>query len=350
MDYAAVLEAGLRTSGLTAAEASRRAVGNAYFLYGILRKGHIPSVEKFESLCDVLGIEFSVGLTRSGNDPPVDRPSDATPGTTTNAPASPSEAALDPAGFASDVKEAVRDQMAAILRSEAESIRREVCEGINEHLHALQGQAIPPRAPPANDLEDAGALVYLGDGFGETQESRQVEIVQYSAAAGGGAEEAEERVVGMLAFCRQWMDRHALRPGNCAVIDVRGESMEPTLWDGASILFNRSRDEWRPGDIFVIRIPNQGLVVKRAGEDDEGNWLLLSDNDSPGLAGPAVPRRCRDHRPGGVDGADADQAVGCRGRRNTTSCSNISERRAGRAAFCHGSGGDAEPGSGRSAG
>ena len=105
-----------------------------------------------------------------------------------------------------------------------------------------------------------------------------MEIVQFAAAAGGGAEAFEERVVGILAFSRQWMDRHALRPGNCAVIDVRGESMEPTLWDGASILFNRSQDEWRPGDIFVIRIPDQGLVVKRAGEDEAGDRQLVSDH------------------------------------------------------------------------
>ena len=158
MDYVAVLEAGLRTSGLTAAEASRRAVGNTYFLYGILKKGHIPSVEKFESLCDVLGIKFSVGPPREEDAEPTDQSPETVPAETADAGVPVAEAALDPAGFASDVKEAVRDQMAAIMRSEAASIRQEVCEGISQHLMTLQEEAMSRPAPPANGLEDARAL------------------------------------------------------------------------------------------------------------------------------------------------------------------------------------------------
>ena len=220
-------------------------------LHGILdpARQQTPSVERAAQICEALGLEFYVGSPR---DEPVAAPSE----TATADHPPPSE---DPtASFAA----VVREEVAGAVRAETQALRAE--------LSRLK--------PARGDLEDAGALVHLDDGFGKTQETRQVEIAQYAAAAGGGAEEAEERIIGTLAFCRQWMDRHALRPGNCAVIDLRGESMEPTLWNGASILFDRSRGEWRPGDIFVIRIPDQGLVAKRAGEDEAGNWQLLSDH------------------------------------------------------------------------
>ena len=54
----AVINQGLEKSGLTAAEASRRAFGNPYFVYGILKKGHVPSVDNFSKLCRVLGLEI----------------------------------------------------------------------------------------------------------------------------------------------------------------------------------------------------------------------------------------------------------------------------------------------------
>ena len=206
-----------------------------------LLDGHEPKAGRLAEICRALGLEFYVGPPRGEADP-----SQASVAATAEPPPAAESTAA--------VVEAVREEMA----------------GLRAELSCLK--------PARDDLEDASALAQLGDGFGSSQETRQVEVVQYSAAAGGGAEEAEERIVGTLAFCRQWIDRHALRPGSCAVIDVRGESMEPTLWNGASILFDRSRGEWRPGDIFVIRIPDQGLVAKRAGEDEAGNWQLLSDH------------------------------------------------------------------------
>ena len=217
---------------------------------GIL-EGQQPSIGRAAEICRALGLEFYIGTPRGEGG---SEPSQAPAATADHPPLSE-----DPtASFAA----VVREEVAGAVRAETQALRAE--------LSRLK--------PARDDLEDADALVHLGDGFGKTQETRQIEIAQYAAAAGGGAEEAEERIVGTLAFCRQWIDRHALRPGSCAVIDVRGESMEPTLWNGASILFDRSRGEWRPGDIFVIRIPDQGLVVKRAGENEAGNRQLLSDH------------------------------------------------------------------------
>ena len=109
---------------------------------------------------------------------------------------------------------------------------------------------------------------------------RPVEVVEVAAAAGGGAEVYDDTVVGRLWFRNDWLDLHAIDPAQCNVIAVRGESMEPTLPDGCSILVDRSqgRRRRRVGRIFVLRTED-GLVVKRAGKDAEGNWQIESDNE-----------------------------------------------------------------------
>ena len=109
---------------------------------------------------------------------------------------------------------------------------------------------------------------------------RPVEVVEVAAAAGGGAEVYDETVVGRLWFRDDWLDRQAIDPNQCNVITVRGESMEPTLPDGCSILVDRSqgRRRRRVGRVFVMRTED-GLVVKRVGRGEEGNWQIESDNE-----------------------------------------------------------------------
>ena len=116
--------------------------------------------------------------------------------------------------------------------------------------------------------------------------ARPVEVVEVAAAAGGGAEVYDETVVGRLWFRDDWLDRRAIDPAQCNVISVRGESMEPTLPDGCSILVDRSqgRRRRRVGRIFVMRTED-GLVVKRVGRDEEGNWRIESEHP----AWPPVP-------------------------------------------------------------
>ena len=65
-------------------------------------------------------------------------------------------------------------------------------------------------------------------------------------------------------------------PSQCDVIRVSGESMDPTLPDGCSILVDRSRRRRRHGRIYVART-DEGGVVKRL-LHVRGHWTLSSDN------------------------------------------------------------------------
>lgn len=63
------------------------------------------------------------------------------------------------------------------------------------------------------------------------------------------------------------------------MIGVSGESMEPLLCEGKSILVDRKRRRRMQDRIFVVRT-DDGLVVKRAARSEDSEWLLLSEHPS----------------------------------------------------------------------
>ncbi len=131
------------------------------------------------------------------------------------------------------------------------------------------------------DLEAQQAYV------GTADDGDYVGVCELAGAAGGGAVVEHERVTGRVKFRRTWLARYGLAAGECRVIQVLGESMEPTLVDGCSILVNHAGQRRRVGRIFVVRTED-GLVVKRAGKDRAGAWQLVSDNPNK-QAWPTVP-------------------------------------------------------------
>ena len=104
-----------------------------------------------------------------------------------------------------------------------------------------------------------------------------VEVLEVASAAGTGTEVYDETAVGLLWFRNDWLQRCSIDPRKSHIISVRGESMEPTLPDGCSILVDRNRREPHEDGVYVMRT-EEGLVVKRLGLDDRGRWELLSDN------------------------------------------------------------------------
>ena len=133
-----------------------------------------------------------------------------------------------------------------------------------------------PNSAPVRDLTN-------GDGPPAADGPyRSVPVRELAAAAGGGAVDLDETIRGWIYFRREWLDRQAIDPTQVDLIQVRGESMEPTLPDGCSILMDRRRRAARSGRIYVVRT-DEGIVVKRACRDT-GRWFLSSDH-------PAWPAR-----------------------------------------------------------
>lgn len=98
-----------------------------------------------------------------------------------------------------------------------------------------------------------------------------------TASAGHGALAESEIGTGHYAFNRSWLDRRGLQPSNLAVIAVRGDSMEPELYDQDLILLDQSQKEPRDGDMYVVRYFDE-LFVKRVQKSLGRRYELLSSN------------------------------------------------------------------------
>ena len=82
---------------------------------------------------------------------------------------------------------------------------------------------------------------------------------------------------GPYPFRRRRLDHHSIDPQHSRVFRVQGDSMVPTLPDGAAILVDYSRATLEEGHIYLFRYENS-LLVKRAAKSAVGDWLLASDN------------------------------------------------------------------------
>ena len=105
--------------------------------------------------------------------------------------------------------------------------------------------------------------------------ARPVEVLEFAAAAGDGSVADLVPQASVVWFRRDWLQRLGLDPTQCAVLRAQGESMEPTIAAGSSILIDRSRTRRRDGQIFVLRTA-EGMVVKRTARGENGGWQLAS--------------------------------------------------------------------------
>ena len=80
----------------------------------------------------------------------------------------------------------------------------------------------------------------------------------------------------LTCFAQSWHARHGLDATWCAIIRVRGKSMELTLPDGHSILCDRYRRPRRNRQIYVVHTVGR-LIVKRVANCRE-HWEFVTDN------------------------------------------------------------------------
>lgn len=99
------------------------------------------------------------------------------------------------------------------------------------------------------------------------------------ASAGDGSEPGDETPVALVAFQASWLRGIAAgHPETLSVIDVKGDSMLPTLADGDQILVDSNDRERRRDGIYVLRT-DEALLVKRLSLNPATRrWTIRSDN------------------------------------------------------------------------
>lgn len=96
------------------------------------------------------------------------------------------------------------------------------------------------------------------------------------ASAGPGTLALDAAPVDRLRFSGRWLRQQGLEPVMLSVIEVEGDSMEPTLRDGDEILVDCAQRPLRSG-LHVIRLDDV-LLVKRLEPGPAGTLLIISDN------------------------------------------------------------------------
>lgn len=132
-----------------------------------------------------------------------------------------------------------------------------------EEAAAILGQRVrrhPPPAPRTSYTGPAAAEIVTmgGDSWA------LLPVYDTAASAGHGKDMDREAVIHRIAFREEWIRTVSRAPlDQLAVISVDGDSMEPTLRPGDTVLvdFRQNRPADKDG-IYVIRTGN-GLQVKR---------------------------------------------------------------------------------------
>jgi phage repressor protein C with HTH and peptisase S24 domain len=100
-------------------------------------------------------------------------------------------------------------------------------------------------------------------------------------SAGGGQLVEAENQTGVWQFSRRYLvDELRLAPTNLAIVEVQGDSMEPTLRTGDRVLIDHSdRNPARPG-VYAIWDSNATVVkrLEKVPASDPPMLVLISDN------------------------------------------------------------------------
>lgn len=124
----------------------------------------------------------------------------------------------------------------------------------------------------------------LLDGSGDAPAGGPVLLIvprlDVEASAGPGAAPGLEATLGHYGFDRQWLQRvSGGRPETLSIVQVRGDSMMPTLVDGDDILVERVDGSRKLRDGIYVLQRDGALLVKRVTlTPSAGRLHIASDN------------------------------------------------------------------------
>ncbi len=113
--------------------------------------------------------------------------------------------------------------------------------------------------------------------FFPEQQTNYFEVPKVGArlCAGGGSFDVDSEVIDTQVFQRPWLDRKG-RPDEMVLMDVFGDSMEPEIKAGDTVLIDQSQKNVLAGAIYAVGVEDT-VMVKRL-EKRPNALVLLSDN------------------------------------------------------------------------
>lgn len=105
----------------------------------------------------------------------------------------------------------------------------------------------------------------------------EVPVLNVDASAGSGMDSGDSQIVGHWPFALSYLHRLGVVPAKARIVMARGDSMEPTILDGAPVLIDVGNRSPVDGRIYALLGPD-GLRLKRIQRSMDGSFVLISDN------------------------------------------------------------------------
>ena len=109
-------------------------------------------------------------------------------------------------------------------------------------------------------------------------DSEQVRMLNVVASAGPGYQNDEPVDLARLPFSRSMLVDLGVKPSNARFLVARGDSMEPTINDGAVVLIDVAYSRPNIDGIYVVVVGNE-VRIKRIARGWDGAVTLVSDNE-----------------------------------------------------------------------
>ncbi|OQY12892.1 MAG: transcriptional regulator [Desulfobacteraceae bacterium 4572_19] len=104
---------------------------------------------------------------------------------------------------------------------------------------------------------------------------KRIPKVRARLCAGGGSFESDSDVDGYYFFQHEWLSKKGV-PDKMVLMDVFGNSMQPEIREGDTVLIDESQVDIFSGAIFAVGVDDT-IMIKRL-EKHPDKLVLLSDN------------------------------------------------------------------------
>lgn len=98
------------------------------------------------------------------------------------------------------------------------------------------------------------------------------------ASAGPGIENPFPETIDYVPFPKRWLDELGVPESYARLLDLGGDSMEPTIRDGSICLLDTRFQTPRVEGVYSL-IDGKDVRIKRIGRGWEGKIVLISDNE-----------------------------------------------------------------------
>lgn len=143
----------------------------------------------------------------------------------------------------------------------------------------LDREAGASAVPPKSDLTElvpGAKRVHVSGPDDPTMTQIMKVKLKVQAGVTGFQTEPEHYEGETLGVPTSWVLREGLRREALISIIVRGDSMEPSLYDGDSIVVNTADKALVSGFVYVVNYEGEAIVKRLL--RDAGQWWLVSDN------------------------------------------------------------------------